>query len=85
VLEITIHEGRKRQVRRMCEAVGRPVRSLVRIRFGPLELGDLRSGRARRLSAAELRSLAGAAESAGAELPGRGGGRRRARRGPGAT
>jgi 23S rRNA pseudouridine2605 synthase len=60
-LEITIHEGRKRQVRRMCEAVGRPVTSLVRVRFGPLELGDLRSGRARKLNAAELRELAGAA------------------------
>lgn len=60
-LEITIHEGRNRQVRRMCEAVGRPVRQLVRVRFGPLELGDLRPGRARRLTAAELRALAEAA------------------------
>jgi 23S rRNA pseudouridine2605 synthase len=61
VLEITIHEGRKRQVRRMCEAIDRPVKSLVRIRFGPLELGDLRRGRSRRLGAAELRQLADAA------------------------
>ena len=60
-LELTIHEGRKRQVRRMCEAVGHPVRALVRIRFGPLELGDLQAGRARRLSTAELRALADAA------------------------
>jgi 23S rRNA pseudouridine2605 synthase len=60
-LELTIHEGRKRQVRRMCEAVGHPVRALVRVRFGPLELGDLAAGRARRLSAAELRALAAAA------------------------
>jgi 23S rRNA pseudouridine2605 synthase len=59
-IELTIHEGRNRQVRRMCEAVGRPVRELVRIRFGPLELGDLRPGRARRLTAAELRQLADA-------------------------
>ena len=44
-LELTIHEGRKRQVRRMCEAVGHPVRRLERIRFGPLELGDLKPGR----------------------------------------
>ena len=43
-LEITIHEGRKRQVRRMCEAVGHPVRRLERIRFGPLELGDVGPG-----------------------------------------
>lgn len=60
-LELTIHEGRNRQVRRMCEAVGRPVRQLVRIRFGPLELGDLRPGKARRLTGAELAALAAAA------------------------
>jgi 23S rRNA pseudouridine2605 synthase len=60
-LELTIHEGRKRQVRRMCEAVGHPVRELVRVRFGPLELGDLASGRARRLTSVELRALAAAA------------------------
>ncbi len=60
-LELTIHEGRNRQVRRMCEAVGRPVRQLVRVRFGPLELGDLRPGRARRLTPTELRALAAAA------------------------
>ena len=60
-LELTIHEGRKRQVRRMCEAVGRPVRELVRVRFGPLELGDLRAGRARRLAAREVEALAAAA------------------------
>jgi 23S rRNA pseudouridine2605 synthase len=61
-LEITIHEGRKRQVRRMCEAVGHPVKTLQRIRFGPLALGDLPAGRARRLSAAEVRELAAAAK-----------------------
>ena len=60
-LEITIHEGRKRQVRRMCEAVGHPVRRLERIRFGPLELGSLGPGESRRLSAAEVDALAGAA------------------------
>jgi 23S rRNA pseudouridine2605 synthase len=57
VLEITIHEGRKRQVRRMCEAVGHPVRALERVGFGPLELGDLRPGGSRRLTAAEIESL----------------------------
>lgn len=56
-LEITIHEGRKRQIRRMCEAVGHRVRALERVRFGPLELGDLPRGRYRRLSAAEVRRL----------------------------
>jgi 23S rRNA pseudouridine2605 synthase len=60
MLEITIHEGRKRQVRRMCEAVGHPVNALVRIRFGPLELGGLRPGQARKLSAGEVRALASA-------------------------
>jgi len=60
-LDITIHEGRNRQVRRMCEAVGRPVKQLVRIRFGPLDLGDLRPGKARRLRAAELQALAASA------------------------
>ena len=58
-LEITIREGRKRQVRRMCEAVGHPVRRLERIRFGPLALGALRPGDHRRLSAAEVRRLRG--------------------------
>jgi 23S rRNA pseudouridine2605 synthase len=63
VLEITIHEGRKRQVKRMCEAVGHPVRSLARVAFGPLELGGLPVGRWRELSGAEVEALAGAAGS----------------------
>ena len=50
-LEITIHEGRKRQVRRMCEAVGHPVIALERVRFGPLWLGKLEEGQHRRLTA----------------------------------
>ena len=50
-LEITIHEGRKRQVKRMLEAVGHPVRSLERVAFGPLELGGLELGRASRADA----------------------------------
>jgi 23S rRNA pseudouridine2605 synthase len=58
-LEITIHEGRNRQVRRMCDAVGHPVLELTRIRFGPLALGDLRSGSARRLSGKEVAELSG--------------------------
>jgi len=57
-LEITIHEGRKRQVRRMCEHVGHPVRALERIRFGPLELGGLKSGSYRRLTESEIDELA---------------------------
>jgi 23S rRNA pseudouridine2605 synthase len=57
VRELTIHEGRKRQVKRMCEAVGHPVQALERIAFGPLTLGDLRPGAARRLSPAEVERL----------------------------
>jgi 23S rRNA pseudouridine2605 synthase len=53
-IELTIHEGRNRQVRRMCEAIGHPVLALQRIAFGPLRLGDLAPGAHRRLSAAEI-------------------------------
>ena len=56
-IEITIHEGRKRQVKRMCEAMGHPVKRLERVAFGPLQLGDLPRGRWRRLSDAELEAL----------------------------
>ena len=56
-LEITLREGRKRQVKRMCEHVGHRVRSLERVGFGPLELGDLPSGVARRLSVDEVQAL----------------------------
>ncbi len=76
-LELTIYEGRNRQVRRMCEAIRRPVRQLVRIRFGPLELGDLRPGKARRLTGTELEALAAAAV-AETGTPARGGRRGRA-------
>ncbi len=58
-LELTIHEGRKRQVRRMCEEVGNPVVRLVRVRFGPLELGVLKEGRHRRLTPTEVEALRG--------------------------
>ena len=57
VLELTIHEGRKRQVKRMCEAVGHRVISLRRVAFGPLELGRVPEGKARLLTAREVRSL----------------------------
>jgi 23S rRNA pseudouridine2605 synthase len=57
VLEITIHEGRNRQVRRMCEAVGHPVLELERVAFGPLRLGRLAPGAHRRLRAAEVERL----------------------------
>jgi 23S rRNA pseudouridine2605 synthase len=64
-LELTLREGRKRQVRRMCDAVGHPVRALRRVAFGPLELGDLPEGAHRRLGAAELRRLREAPRDAG--------------------
>jgi 23S rRNA pseudouridine2605 synthase len=57
LLEIVIHEGRNRQVRRMCDAVGHPVRSLQRVAFGPLTLGGLAVGAHRRLSESEIRRL----------------------------
>jgi 23S rRNA pseudouridine2605 synthase len=57
VLEITLREGRKRQVRRMCEAVGHPVTELTRIAFGPLRLQGLAPGKHRRLTPAEIERL----------------------------
>ena len=62
-LELTLHEGRKRQVKRMCEAVGHPVRSLERVRFGPVGIGDLPPGGHRRLDAREVARLRRAAAS----------------------
>jgi len=57
VVRIAIHEGRNRQVRRMCEAVGNPVRRLVRVRIGPLTDRNLKPGRWRHLTMDELRRL----------------------------
>ena len=57
LLEITIHEGRKRQVRRMCEAVGHRVIELERVGFGPLRLGRLAPGRSRLLTPEEIDRL----------------------------
>lgn len=57
VLSMTIHEGKNRQVRRMCALAGLTVRRLRRVREGTLELGELASGRWRRLSGAEVRQL----------------------------
>jgi 23S rRNA pseudouridine2605 synthase len=56
-LLITIHEGRNRQVRRMCEAVGFPVTGLRRVRFGPIQLGELGRGEWRELTAREVKAL----------------------------
>ena len=57
LIEMTIHEGRNRQVRRMCEAVGHPVLELQRTAFGPLRLGGLQPGAYRRLRAGESERL----------------------------
>ena len=57
LIELTIHEGRNRQVRRMCAAVGHPVLELQRVGFGPLRLDGLKPGEHRRLSAAEVERL----------------------------
>lgn len=57
LLRITIHEGRNRQVRRMCEAVGHPVKRLVRVRIGPLRDAQLPPGKWRELDQREVKTL----------------------------
>lgn len=66
VIRLTIHEGRNRQVRRMCEAIGHPVTRLVRSRIGPLADRRLKPGTWRSLTGDELRALEKAAASGGA-------------------
>ena len=56
-IEITIREGRNRQVRRMIEAIGSKVLKLVRVQIGPLRIEDLEIGRYRELTAAEVKQL----------------------------
>jgi hypothetical protein len=70
VLELTIREGRKRQVRRMVEAVGHRVIELERVAFGPLGLRGLEPGQSRRLTRAEVERLRRLSEPA-AERGGR--------------
>jgi 23S rRNA pseudouridine2605 synthase len=60
-IRLVIHEGRNRQVRRMCDAIGHPVRRLVRVRIGPLRDQHLGPGEWRHLQPAEIRSLERAA------------------------
>lgn len=65
IIRLTIHEGRNRQVRRMCEAIGHPVMRLVRTRVGPITDRSLRPGDWRELSTAERRALSEAVADQG--------------------
>jgi 23S rRNA pseudouridine2605 synthase len=65
VIDLVIAEGRKRQVRRMCKAVGLWLTALARIQFGPLTLGDLAPGKTRPLTARELDALRAASRGPG--------------------
>jgi len=56
-LELTIAEGRSREVRRLCEALDLEVDRLVRVRFGPVSLGTLRTGNTRQLTPQEMRAI----------------------------
>lgn len=57
VLEVTLHEGRKRMIRRMFDKIGNPVLDLLRIQFGPIKLGDLKEGEVRPLTEEEIEGL----------------------------
>ncbi len=63
-LEITLHEGKNRQIRKMCASLGLHVLSLTRVAMGPLTLGHLPEGRYRRLSPSEVASLRAAVRKA---------------------
>lgn len=62
LFDITIHEGRNRQIRRMCDAIGFPVRDLKRVKLGPIQLQNLGRGKFRPLSEYELAQLKKAAK-----------------------
>lgn len=57
LVEVVLHEGRKHIVRRMLDAVGHPVETLIRVQVGPIRLGDLKTGRTRRLLPDEVGQL----------------------------
>jgi pseudouridine synthase len=73
IVELTLHEGRNRQVRRMLERVGHPVIRLVRIRVGPVELGALEAGAWRELTPREVRAILTGQTAAGKSKSGAGG------------
>ncbi len=72
VIRLVIHEGRNRQVRRMCEAIGHPVARLVRVRIGPIRDQHLAPGEWRPLTPDEIRALerAAVARDTGSRPPG---------------
>ncbi|HEY6533997.1 MAG TPA: pseudouridine synthase [Acidimicrobiales bacterium] len=80
VIRLTIHEGRNRQVRRMCEAIGHPVTRLIRTRIGPLADRKLKPGQWRALTTDEVRALERAAGPAPEPEPDPGPGSARGRR-----
>jgi len=73
ILKLGLREGRKRQVRRMCAAVGHPVLALERIAIGPLRLGDLALGKYRTLTHDELQAVKREIERARQAVKGRNG------------
>jgi 23S rRNA pseudouridine2605 synthase len=70
-IELTIHEGRKGQVKRMLEQVGHPVKRLTRVSFGPLRLENLAEGSHRRLNREEVELLRKATEGGSGTKPGK--------------
>ena len=71
-VEVTLREGRNRELRRIFARLRHPVLSLRRVSLGPLEIGDLRPGQVRRLSPGEVRALYAAARGGGGPAPSRG-------------
>jgi 23S rRNA pseudouridine2605 synthase len=79
-LELTISEGRTREVRRLCEALGLEVERLVRTRFGPVKLGTLEAGKSRALTAREKEIISALTKSGGERKNTTGGARRERKR-----
>jgi pseudouridine synthase len=69
LVEIVIHSGKNRVVRRMFESLGHPVKDLVRRQFGPVQLGPLKPGQTRLLSKVEVGALLKAAEGKSTRAP----------------
>ena len=69
IIDVTIHEGRNRQVRRMFDAVGHPVLALTRMQIGPIKLKGIAPGKWRRLRLAEVQALLDSADTRAQELP----------------